>query len=95
MKMFLHEALSNAALTGKVFELVHCGEDRRFTVLQEEDDQECQSVVVEQRTGTTGITYRQQSKYDGVINSKIKQRLVQCCTTVYTGQTKIAINRNI
>lgn len=47
-----------------MFELVHCGEDGRFTVLQEEDDQQRQRVVVEQGTGTAGITYRSQSKCD-------------------------------
>lgn len=59
----------NAALTGHVFELVHTGEDRRFTVLQEEDDQQCQSVVVEQGARTTGITYMLRCKYNCVVNS--------------------------
>ena len=68
--MLLHggaECRSNGALTGHVFELVHCGEDGRFTVLQEEDDQQRQSVVVEQGTGTAGITYRSQHKCDGEV----------------------------
>lgn len=47
-----------AAPTGHVFELVHCGEDGRLAALQEEDDQQRQSVVVEERAGATGITCR-------------------------------------
>lgn len=51
---------SDAALTGQVFELIHCREDSRLTVLQEEDDQQRESVVVQKGTGTTGITYTPQ-----------------------------------
>ena len=57
-KAFL-SGYSNAVLTGHVFELLHCGEDRRLRVLQEEDDQQCQSVVVEKGTSTTGVTCTQ------------------------------------
>lgn len=53
----LYNSVKQQALTGHVFELVHCGEDRRITVLKEEDDQQGQSVIVEKGAGTTGITY--------------------------------------
>lgn len=48
---------SNTALTGHFFELVDCGENSRFTVLKEEDDQKSQGIVVEKRARSTGITY--------------------------------------
>lgn len=54
----LRTSLKSAALTGHVFELVDSGEDRRITVLQVEDDQQGQSVVVEEGAGTAGITCR-------------------------------------
>lgn len=47
----------NTALTGHVFKLVHCGEDKRITVLKKEDDQQGQSIIVKKGAGTTGITY--------------------------------------
>lgn len=66
---------SNVALTGHVFELVHCGEDRRLTVLQVEDDEQWQSIIVEQGTGTTGITYtlqQQQQQQTGCMFDRMK-----------------------
>lgn len=51
-------AWNSPALTGHVFELLDSGEDRGVTVLQVEDDQQGQSVVVEEGAGTTGITCR-------------------------------------
>jgi len=56
-----------AALTGHVFEPVHGGDDRRLAVLQEEDDQQCQSVVVEQGPGAAGITCQSTCKCDCVV----------------------------
>lgn len=50
--------LKSTALTGHVFKLVDSGEDRRITVLQVEDDQQGQSVIVEEGASTTGITCR-------------------------------------
>lgn len=47
---------NNGELTGHVLKLVHSREDSRFTVLQEEDDEQSQSIVVEQRSSTAGIT---------------------------------------
>lgn len=63
------ECRCNAELTGHVFELVHRGEDRRLTVLQVEDDQQCQSVVVEQGTCTARVTYTSQRKCDCVVHT--------------------------
>lgn len=43
-------------LTGHAFQLVHRGEDGRVTVLEKEDDEQRQSVVIEQGSSPTGVT---------------------------------------
>lgn len=45
-----------ATLTGHVFQLVHGGEDRRVTVLEKEDDEQCQGIVIEQGSSPAGVT---------------------------------------
>lgn len=79
----LSECQRDAALTGHVFKLIHCGENRRLTVLQEEDDQQCQSIVVEKGTGTAGITYMSQRRM--CVHERMIPYLQQDPGRVYTG----------
>lgn len=42
-------------LTGHVFQLVHRRDDGRVAVLKEEDDEQCQGVVIQQGSSPTGV----------------------------------------